>query len=229
MKAALVGASDFNGWHFARQRFDMVVAVDGGYAHLQDAGLQPDVAVGDFDSLGFVPEAGDVRRFPPEKDESDMELACRIAVEAGCDELVLYGCLGRRFDHTLANMQVMLAQARAGRRVFAVGDDYALAVLHASGENVAGLAFAPIPLDALQREPYRNFISVFAIGGAARGVWEHGLKYDLDGVELPDDVSRGLSNEFTGAPAHIVVSEGGLAITFPLVAWDYLGSRPGDA
>ena len=218
----MVGASDFNEKHFAQQRFDAVVAVDGGYAHLQQAGVQPDIVVGDFDSLGYVPEGDDVRVFPSEKDMSDMELACRAAAEAGCDTVVLYGCLGRRFDHTVANMQVMHAAARAGQRVYAVGDGYALAMLHAQGENPAGLAFSAIPLDALQDEPYRNYVSVFALGGVARGVWEHGLKYDLHGVDLSDGTSWGLSNEFTGAPAHVVVKEGSLLIVFPLAAWEYL-------
>ena len=222
MRAALVGASDFNGRHFAKQRFDAVIAVDGGYAHLQKAGVQPDFVVGDFDSLGYVPEAGDVRVFPPEKDQSDMQLACRAALQEGCDELVLYGCLGQRFDHTIANVQVMLAAARGGQRAYAIGDDHMLVVLHGQRENPAGLAFNAIPLDALQAEPYRNHLSAFALGGTARGVWEHGLKYDLDGVELRDDTSWGLSNEFTGAPAHVVVKEGSLLVVLPLAAWDYM-------
>ena len=225
MRAALVGASDFNAEHFAQQRFDYIVAVDAGYASLQEAGVACDMAVGDFDSLGYAPQAADVRSFPAEKDESDMELACRLASEAGCGELVLYGCLGGRLDHTIANTQVMLAQARAGHRVFAVGDGYAVAAIHAQEGVPATLRFAAIPLDSLRVDPYANFISAFAVGGAAHGVWERGLKYDLDGVVLGDDCSWGLSNEFVGAPAEICVEEGDLLVTFPLAAWDYLLSR----
>lgn len=222
MRAALVGASDFNAEHFASCDFDLVVAVDGGYAHLRDAGVAPDVVVGDFDSLGFVPADGDVRRFPPEKDESDMGLACRAAADAGCDELVLYGCLGRRFDHTMGNIQLMLAQARAGRRVFAVGDAFAVAVLHAQAGNLAALSFRGIPEDALAGGEYANYLSVFAIGGTAHGVWERGLKYALDGVDLPDDTTWGLSNEFAaGEESAVRVEDGSLLVTFPLAAWGY--------
>lgn len=221
-KAALVGASDFNAAHFARQRFDCVVAVDGGFAHLRALGREPDAVVGDFDSLGYVPAAPDVRRFPPEKDESDMELACRVAVEAGADTLVLYGCLGRRLDHTLANLHVMLHLARGGVRVLAVGDAYAVAVLHGEPGKPGRIAFASIPLHQLEQGEYRNFVSVFAFGGLAAGVSERGLKYGLEGAALSDDVSLGLSNEFVGKPASIQVEEGGLVVTFPLAAWDYL-------
>ena len=222
MRAALVGASDFNARHFAAHQFDLVVAVDGGFAHLQDAGVVPDAVVGDFDSLGYVPDAGDVRRFPAEKDESDMELACRIAREAGCDEVVLYGCLGRRLDHTIANLQVMLGCARAGVHVCAVDDDCAVAVLHAANGKPAELAFSAIPPEVFDNGMYANYISVFALGGTAHGVWERGLRYSLDGVAMNDDRSWGLSNEFCGEPALIRVEEGGLIVTFPLAAWDYL-------
>ena len=219
MRAALVGASDFNAAHFAQERFDLVVAVDGGFASLQAAGAAPDIVVGDFDSLGYVPEAVDVRRFPPEKDESDMELACRIARESGADILVLYGCLGRRLDHTLANIQVMLRQARAGVRVLAVGDEYALAVLHAADGQPAVLSFETVPLEAFNTGSYGYYLSAFALGGPATGVYERGLKYPLDDATVPDDVSLGLSNEFTGAPASVEVGNGSLVVTFPLAAW----------
>ena len=221
MRAALVGASDFNGGHFAGERFDFVVAVDGGYAYLVDAGVAADVVVGDFDSLGYVPEAKDVRCFPPEKDESDLELACRVALEAGCDSLVLYGCLGRRLDHTLAVLQVMVKLARQGICVRAVGDEFALAVL--CGETGQGcLRFAPVPLDGFANGQYRNYLSAFAYGGAAAGVYEVGLKYALDDATVSDDVSLGLSNEFTGTAAEVRVRAGCLVVTFPLAAWAYL-------
>ena len=221
MRAALVGASDFNGEHFAGERFDFVVAVDGGYAYLLDAGVVVDVVVGDFDSLGYVPEAKDVRRFPPEKDESDLELACRVAIEAGCDSLVLYGCLGRRFDHTLAVVQVMAGLARQGICVRVVGDEFALAVL--CGDAGQGcLRFAAVPLDDFGNDMYRNYVSAFAYGGVAVGVCERGLKYALDGATVPDDVSLGLSNEFTGMAAEVSVRAGCLIVTFPLAAWEYV-------
>lgn len=225
MLAALVGASDFEAAHLVSHRPDLLVAVDGGYAHLRAAGMRPDLVVGDFDSLGYVPDEAGVHAFPPEKDESDMELACRAAVQAGCDGLVLYGCLGGRVDHTLANLQVMQHLAREGLRVAAVGGGCGVAALHGPSERTGRLAFSAIPLQLLREGPYANFVSVFAWGGTAGGVSERGMKYGLEGALLPDDVSLGLSNELTGAPCSIEVARGGLVVTFPLAAWDYL--RPG--
>ena len=84
---ALVGASDFNGEDFASRyaagMFDYVIGVDAGFAHLEGVGVVPDMAVGDFDSLGYVPKCKRVSRHPVKKDKSDMELALEKAVEIG--------------------------------------------------------------------------------------------------------------------------------------------------
>ena len=102
---ALIGASDFNAAYFAeraaRGAFDAVIAVDGGFASLEAAGCVPDLALGDFDSLGFVPEGVPVKLFPAEKDASDMELALEEALTCGAGAVEVYGALGGRLDHTL--------------------------------------------------------------------------------------------------------------------------------
>ena len=107
---ALVGAVDFNAEDFlarhAAGAFDFVIAVDAGFAHLEGVGVVPDMAVGDFDSLGYVPKCRRVSRHPVKKDKSDMELAMEKAVTWGHDELVVYGALSGRLDHTLANLQL---------------------------------------------------------------------------------------------------------------------------
>lgn len=219
-RCALVGAVGFNARHFASQEFDCVVAVDRGYAALQSIGCAPDLVVGDFDSLGYVPQDAEVLQFPAEKDESDMELAVRGAAEGGCDELIFYGALGARLDHTLANLQVMAGCARRGLGVCAVGDDYTVAVLDGAGRNRIGFeAFEP---PAPESEGYACYLSVFAYGGTAKGVTEAGLKYALVDADIPDDVSLGLSNEFTGKPAAVKVGQGTLFVTFPLAAWGAL-------
>ena len=65
----IAGAGGCSGMSIERGEHDMVIAADGGYASLEAAGIVPDIAVGDFDSLGFVPAGVEVLRHPPEKDD----------------------------------------------------------------------------------------------------------------------------------------------------------------
>ena len=60
----------------------LTIAADGGLRHTQSLGLNPDVILGDFDSLGYVPE--DSRVFPVEKDDTDAMLAVRLGLQQGC-------------------------------------------------------------------------------------------------------------------------------------------------
>lgn len=204
---ALVGASDFNAGHFAARReegaFDAVIAVDGGFASLTAAGCAPDLAIGDFDSLGYVPKGVEVLAFPPEKDASDMELALGDAVARGADAVEVYGALGGRLDHTLANLQLLASFAERGLEVAAVGERESVAFVVGPGE---------LRLPAARS----GIVSVFSLTDVSLGVVEEGLKYGLDGVVLTNRTSWGLSNELVGAPARIALESGTLAVFLPL-------------
>lgn len=204
---ALVGASDFNADYFAARReegaFDSVFAVDGGFASLTAAGCAPDLAIGDFDSLGYVPKGVEVLAFPPEKDASDMELALGRAVARGADAVEVYGALGGRLDHTLANLQLLASFAERGLAVTAVGERERIAFVVGPGE---------LRLPAARS----GIVSVFSLTDVSAGVVEEGLKYGLDGVALTNRTSWGLSNELVGASARIALESGTLAVFLPL-------------
>ncbi len=204
---ALIGASDFNGAHFVawdrEGAFDCVIAVDGGFASLEALGRVPDLALGDFDSLSYVPEGVPVRRFPPEKDASDMELALEEVVARGAAAAVVYGALGGRLDHTLANLSLLASFAERGLDVVAVGERERIALLVGPGELLIEAADEGI-------------VSVFSLTDASTGVVEEGLKYGLDGATLTNRTSWGLSNELVGTAARISVESGTLAVFLPL-------------
>lgn len=205
---ALVGAADFNAEHFMACReaglFDFVIAVDGGFAYLEDLGVAPDMAVGDFDSLGYVPRCRRVARFPVNKDKSDMELAVEKALFWKQDDLVVYGALSRRLDHTIANLQMFAKFSERGVYVTGIGDDFAVRLL--TGPDVFEL---PSNLEA-------GTVSVFSLSDKAEGVIESGMAYSLDDEPLTNRTSRGLSNELTGEAATVAVEKGTLCIFYPL-------------
>lgn len=206
---ALVGASEFSSEQFSARNgagaFDAVIAVDGGFASLAAVGCAPDLAIGDFDSLGYVPEGVEVLAFPPEKDASDMELALGEAVARGADAVEVYGALGGRLDHTLANLQLLASFAERGLTVTAVGERERERIAFLVGPGELRLPALPC-----------GIVSVFSLTDVSTGVVEEGLKYGLDGVALTNRTSWGLSNEFIGTPARIALESGTLAVFLPL-------------
>lgn len=202
-----MAASEFNADRFRELAdsgaFECAAAVDGGYAHLQDIGIVADIAIGDFDSLGYVPQDIPVREFCPEKDESDLELALRWAQGEGFDRIYAFGVLGKRLDHTIANLQLLTKFSEAGIAIKAEGSETELAFL-------SGPAMLELPARA------EGTVSVFSMSDESTGVCEVGLKWELDDVKLTNRTSLGLSNEFAGSPVKISVRTGTLAVFLPL-------------
>ena len=94
---------------------DLVIAADKGYETLSRLGVHPGLVVGDFDSLGSVPDHPQVLRLPRIKDETDTGFALRQGLKRGYWRFVLLGCLGGRLDHTVANLQLALRPRGPGR------------------------------------------------------------------------------------------------------------------
>ena len=205
---ALVAASDFNAEHFKASYdaglFDEVYAVDAGFAHLEAVGCVPDMAIGDFDSLGYRPKCRRVIELPVEKDKSDLEVAMDRAKTRRYDEAVIYGALGGRLDHTMANLQMCARFAECGMGVTFVSEDCAVRI-------VAGPDVYELP--AIET----GTVSVFAATDKAHGVIERGMKYSIDDETLSNRTTRGLSNELQGVEAAVAVEEGTLFVFHPLV------------
>ena len=173
---AIVGASpEFNAEDFKARyeagMFEFVIAVDAGFAYLEELGVKPDMAVGDFDSLGYLPKCRRVSRFPVKKDKSDMELALEKAVAWDYDDLVVYAALGGRLDHTIANLQLFAKFSEREFYVTAVGEGSALRAL--TGPDVMDLPLLE-----------SGTVSVFSANDCARGVIETGMLYSLDDEDL---------------------------------------------
>ena len=133
-----------------------------------------------------------------------MELALEEALASGADAVEVYGALGGRLDHTLANLLLLASFAERGLTVTAVGERERVTFLVGPGEL------------ALDGGEAGAIVSVFSLSDVATGVCEEGLKYGLDHVALTNRTSWGLSNELTGTAARISVESGTLAVFLPL-------------
>lgn len=177
---------------------DLVIAADGGYAHL--GGIRADLVVGDFDSLGYVPAGENVVRHPAKKDDTDTMLAARIGLERGYRAFVLLGGVGGRLDHTLANIQTLAFLRENGARAALLGESETITLIQ--NESL------------LFRAGLSGIVSVFSYGAVATGVCERGLAYALDDATLTDTNPLGVSNAFTGEPASVSVREGRLVVLY---------------
>ena len=91
------------------------VGVDAGSLQIIKQNLPIAFAVGDFDSMGKedflnLKKQTECIQHPIQKDETDSELAIRMAFEKGFDSIVLWGALSGRVDHTLANLRLLMYQ-----------------------------------------------------------------------------------------------------------------------
>ena len=176
-----------------------VIAADGGLQHTKKLGVAPDVILGDFDSLGYVPEGANV--FPVEKDDTDAMLAVRHGLAVGCREFLLYGSLdGKRLDHTVANFQTLQFLADNGGFGYLIGEDYLVTVVK------DGAVTFPAGAEGI--------LSVFCMGADAEGVTIEGAQYGLTEGTLSAGFPLGVSNHFTGKPATVTVAEGKLLLLF---------------
>lgn len=205
-KCLIFCAAEFDGLASPLESGDYLLAADGGLRHLQEMGRVPDGIIGDFDSLGFIPQGAQV--FPVEKDDTDAMLAARKGLELGFREFLFYGSLdGPRLDHTIANFQMLQFLADRGAVAYLVGRDYIVTVVRNSAIR--------FPAGA------EGILSVFCLGADARGVDLEGLYYPLTDGVLTSGFPLGVSNHFTGSEAKISVRDGNLT-----VMWDRKNGFP---
>ena len=197
----IVGAGANYGLDFIANKGDYVIAADGGFAHLRKAGIEADLAIGDFDSLGEKPEAKKVVSLNSEKDDTDTLAALRSGIAKGYRSFCIYCGTGGRFEHTLANIQCLAFLANNGKRGWLVDKDVVMTAL-SNGSVCFG-------------DTCRGFVSVFAHTEKAKGVSIKGLKYEVENAELSSDFPLGISNEFIGKPGRIHVKDGVLLVVYP--------------
>lgn len=193
----IFGAADGLPDELVKNDGDLIIAADSGINHLEKFGVQPDIAVGDFDSLGFVPDCAEVIKHPVMKNDTDTILAVKTGFERGYNEFVIYGGVGGRPDHTFANYQTLCYIPRRGGRGYLCFNGYTACCITNSG------------IEFSERE---GTVSVFAMSGTAEGVTLEGVLYPLENAVLEYSFPLGVSNEFTGTTAKMSVKNGTLLI-----------------
>jgi len=191
---------------------DFVIAADGGLMYCGILEIEPDLIIGDLDSVddeyrvavAAISEAcpEKVITLPIEKDDTDMLAAVKAGLSLGYKQFRLYAANGGRLEHTIANIQVLKhlkAQGATGYIMDGTG-----MIFLAQNETIAF------------KETMEGYVNVFSMNEKAHGVTIRGLKYELENATLSNDLPVGISNEFIGKKAEITVNDGILLL---IVNW----------
>ena len=205
----IFAAAELYGLYELPRAGDWIIAADAGYLHCLNAGITPDLLIGDFDSmpdipfLKSVPHMPEMERVPVEKDDTDTMLAVKNGLSNGCKEFYIYGGTGgNRPDHTFANVQGLVYLRRHNACGILYDKCFAWTVI----ENET----LEIP-----RTVNDGVLSVFSLGERATGVSLYGVHYPMDNGELTAEFPLGVSNHMTEARAIVTVQNGIL-----LVGWE---------
>ena len=178
---------------------DFLIAADGGLRHIRKLGLMPDLVIGDLDSVTeddlkwFSENHVETRKFPEEKDQTDLELALLAAVDRGGDPIIVVGALGGRIDQTLTNIYLLLMPELQSMDVrFDDGhEELFLIQNHAEVNGKTG-----------------DTVSLLPLLSPAKGIKTKGLRYPLRDEILFPERSRGVSNEMESDKAEISLKSG---------------------
>lgn len=175
--------------NFPLEKDAAYAGVDAGYLKLLEKGIDPVFVLGDFDSLepGQKPPA-DALRVPVCKDEPDSELAVAEAIKDGYSEIILWGAISGRLDHTLANIRLAVWK-------------YPGLILQDEMQK----AFVLLPGRYSIAPEYRH-LSFFAMELSVFS--ENNVSYPLDHRKIDQEDLYTLSNSFLEGPAEIEVHSG---------------------
>ncbi len=198
----VVGAGDCTKLDFVKQDCDLIIAADAGYKHLTKAGIAPDIVIGDFDSLGDIPQGENIVKLNPIKDITDMDAAVKIGIEKGYSEFHIYGACGGRIDHTIANIQLIASLAQKKIKAF----------IRDANTVITAVCCGSLEFDA----SFSGYVSVFSHSDKCDGVCLKGLKYPLENAVLTNNFPLGVSNEFVGCKSEIIIGHGTAIVVYSL-------------
>jgi len=178
---------------------DYFIAVDGGLRHLRNLNKTPGLLIGDLDSATTAEVAGasdqgiEVRRYEPDKDETDLELALMAAIEKGFDEILIIAALGGRLDHTLGNLNLLTHPLLAGVKVTIEDGAEEIFIIRDSVE----ISGSP-----------GDVVSLIPMQGDVVGVETRDLQFPLRHETLYQEKGRGISNVMLGDRAEVSIESG---------------------
>ena len=183
---------------------DLLIGVDRGALFLVQHGYKPDLALGDFDSVSEGEKAEILKQAqtffdcdPIMKDQTDTEMALMWALDQQPEEILVFGALGTRFDHSLANVH-LLRRSLERNIPCRIIDQY----------NMLQLMDRQL---VVQKGAYTH-VSLLPLSIEVTGITLDGFKYPLNQATLTIGDSLGISNLLMGPSGEITIDSGLLLI-----------------
>ena len=185
--------------YLSNHKEELLVVVDGALAVTHELGIRPGFIVGDFDTVNqellSLYDKKIILRHPPEKDQTDTELAIGTALGAGCEELVFLGATGSRLDHSLGNIFLLENLLKQGIRAEILNENNRLYLKNQSF--------------TLHRKNTRgDFLSLLPLTETVEDVTLTGFKYPVENLTFYRERTLGISNEITEEEARVEFSKG---------------------
>ena len=208
----LIGAGDLTVSEIPIGENDLCIAIDGGYEYCKLLEITPDYILGDFDSISEKEAEGvaeiakseedKVIILPIEKDDTDMLAAIKLGLSQGYQSFRIYGGMGGRIEHTIANIQCLL-YLKEHDAVGYLMDGTGM-ILVAKEEEISF------------QDSLEGYMSLFSMGDKATVTIEN-MKYLLKEQEVTNSFPIGISNEFVlGEKGKVTVHKGAVLM---IVSW----------
>ena len=183
-----------------------IIAGDKGLEALYQLKIIPNHVVGDFDSvsseiLEFYKKQSQIifHTFNAEKDNTDTDIAFKLAIQLKSSKITILGALGKRMDHAIANIHI-LKDALEANIPCQIIDEH----------NRIYLINKEMTLE--KDKVYGKYVSLIPLTSTVEGLTLTGFKYPLNHYTLPIGTSLGISNEIITDTAHIEMKNGILIV-----------------
>lgn len=205
MKVLILTNGDYGDYSFCQDvsSFDYIICADNGMKHAKYLNITPHLILGDFDSsnesdLVFYEAQGiEVIRFSSQKDETDTEIALLHAMKKGATEVAIWGGVGSRLDHTLANVQLLYKALKQNVKTYLMNTHNEVYLIDKE-IKITGKA--------------NDLVSLLPFTPTVEGVTTNGLAYALTKGCFTFGAPYGVSNYMTESHASVCIDSGVLIV-----------------
>jgi len=199
----IINDSEFIRRRLREANSPIIICADGAARHLRPLNVIPAFIIGDMDSIDnetvryFDKKGSTILTYPGDKDETDTQLAIEYALKLQPDEIFIFGALGGRIDHTLANISLLIMGVKQGIDIKIIDETCEIFIVNQQSivEGEAGKTVSLLPLSS-----------------EVAGVTLEGFEYPLSGGVMEIGRPYGISNRLIAEKGIITVKSGYLLV-----------------